>query len=242
MTRSGYLAALVTGAILVSAPAGAQPASSAGHGAALTAGDGGILAAGLAASALLLSADESISDRMRASSLHDNGAFRGTMDVARFYGDPGSLVLSAGLWAAGAVREDRTMRLVGTRAFEAVVASGAVTGAIKMLAGRARPDASPGDAQRFAFARGVRDGGAYQSFPSGHTTAAFAFASAVDGEWERLDPNRPRWVVPALYGLAALTGVSRVFQDKHWASDVVMGAAIGYVSGRAITRWHSDGR
>jgi membrane-associated phospholipid phosphatase len=47
-------------------------------------------------------------------------------------------------------------------------------------------------------------------------------------------------VVPALYGVAALTGISRVFHDRHWASDVVMGGAIGYVTGRAITRWHAD--
>lgn len=236
------LAAVVVFSHATLAPLAAAAQGPPARGEAFTGGDGGILAAGLAAGALLISADKSIADQVRASSLHDNDLVRGTMGVARVYGDPGSLVLSAGLWAAGAARDDRTMRLVGTRAFESVVASGVVTGAIKMLAGRARPDASPADAERFAFARGLRDGGAYQSFPSGHTTAAFAFASAVDGEWARLDPKRPRWVVPALYGLAALTGVSRVFDDKHWTSDVVVGAAIGYVSGRAITRWHNDPR
>ena len=61
-----------------------------------------------------------------------------------------------------------------------------------------------GNAHSIALLSGLRDGSDYQSFPSGHTTAAFAFASAVDAEWGRLSPGRPRWVVPALYGVADL--------------------------------------
>jgi membrane-associated phospholipid phosphatase len=41
--------------------------------------------------------------------------------------------------------------------------------------------------------------------------------------------------VPA-YALAGLMGVSRIHQDKHWLSDVVAGAALGFISGRTVTR------
>lgn len=212
------------------------------RGAVVTAGDGYILAAAFGAAVGISAIDQRMSDAMRTSSLHGNAAFRGVMDGARVGGDPGSLIASAALWAVGRARQDRTQKLVGLRALESVVASGIVTGGIKGLVGRARPSASPNDARSIALLRGLRDGSDYQSFPSGHTTAAFAFASAVDAEWGRLSPGRPRWVAPALYGLATLTGISRVFHDRHWTSDVVMGGAIGFVTGRAVARWHADAR
>jgi membrane-associated phospholipid phosphatase len=42
-----------------------------------------------------------------------------------------------------------------------------------------------------------------------------------------------------LYGAATLTGISRVYDHKHWASDVLLGAGIGTVSGWLVSR-HLD--
>ena len=225
---------------LLAMPAAAQRAEP--RGPAVTRGDAQLLAVAFAAAIGVSTLDQRISDALRTSSLHENAAVRSVMDGARIVGDPGSLIASVGLWAAGHARGDRTQELVGLRALESVVASGIVTGGIKGLVGRARPNVSPGNARSIGVLRRLRDGSDYQSFPSGHTTAAFAFASAVDAEWGRLSPGRPRWVAPALYGVAALTGISRVFHDRHWTSDVVMGGAIGYLTGRAIARWHADAR
>ncbi len=202
--------------------------------------DAYILGGAAATSVLLIGVDRSISDRVRGSSLQDNGFVGGVMDVAGAAGDPGTILVSAGLWISGRISDDRTQKLVGLRAFEAVVISGALNGALKGIAGRARPDQSPTAPRDWRIGRGIGDRSEYQSFASGHATAVFAFASAVDAEWARLSPKRPRWVVPALYGLASLTAVSRVYHDRHWASDVVMGSAIGFVGGRAVVRWHAD--
>jgi membrane-associated phospholipid phosphatase len=79
-----------------------------------------------------------------------------------------------------------------------------------------------------------------QSFPSGHTTAAFAFAGALHRELRASQPRAARWVVPALYTAAALTGVARMHADKHWASDVVMGAGVGVVSSHIVARFHGE--
>jgi membrane-associated phospholipid phosphatase len=52
-------------------------------------------------------------------------------------------------------------------------------------------------------------------------------------------------VGPALYGGATMVGLSRMYNNKHWASDVVVGAAIGTFSGLAVVRYHRanpDGR
>ena len=72
------------------------------------------------------------------------------------------------------------------------------------------------------------DGSDSHSFPSGHTSRSFAAAAS-------LTRRRGRAVgVPAL-GVAALVGVARVEGDKHYWSDVTVGAAVGVAAGLLIT-------
>jgi membrane-associated phospholipid phosphatase len=78
----------------------------------------------------------------------------------------------------------------------------------------------------------------FQSFPSGHSTAAFSAAAAVTSETSDWWPHST-WVIgPVLYGGASLVGVSRMYEDKHWASDVVMGAAVGVFAGLKTVRFN----
>lgn len=63
------------------------------------------------------------------------------------------------------------------------------------------------------------NGGDRNSFPSGHTTTAFAFAGVVGIE-------HPDWAIPA-YALAGLVGFSRINDNAHYLHDVFMGATIG---------------
>ena len=71
-----------------------------------------------------------------------------------------------------------------------------------------------------------------KSFPSGHTSNAFALAAVAQRHYG--------WKigVPA-YLLAGVMGASRINQDKHWFSDVVGGAALGYIVGRTVVRGNS---
>lgn len=67
------------------------------------------------------------------------------------------------------------------------------------------------------------------SFPSGHTTSAFAAATIIASEY------RDKPVVPVIaYSLAALTGLSRIHDNDHWASDVFVGATFGYAMSKLI--------
>ncbi|MFT3827962.1 MAG: phosphatase PAP2 family protein [Chitinophagaceae bacterium] len=70
------------------------------------------------------------------------------------------------------------------------------------------------------------DGSDRYSFPSGHTAVAFASAEFMRKEYQDVSP----WYGIAGYAMAATTGYLRMYNDKHWLSDVVAGAGIGILS------------
>jgi len=97
----------------------------------------------------------------------------------------------------------------------AVVVSEVLIGVLKGIYDRARP---PGSL--------VATTGA--SFPSGHAAQAFAAAEFMRMEYKDVSP----WYGVAGYAAAVATGMLRVYNDKHWMSDVVAGAGVGIASTR----------
>jgi membrane-associated phospholipid phosphatase len=79
---------------------------------------------------------------------------------------------------------------------------------------------------KFAFRRKRPDGGP-RSFPSGHTGTAFAMAPII---------HKHFGTVPGLisYGLAFATGIGRVHHNRHYVSDVIFGATLGYWAGKLV--------
>ncbi len=76
-----------------------------------------------------------------------------------------------------------------------------------------------------------------QSMPSGHAINAFAIATVFANQYEHR-----KWVPPVAYGLALLTGASRVHENRHWTSDVFVGACIGYFTAKAVLRRQGDNK
>jgi len=74
----------------------------------------------------------------------------------------------------------------------------------------------------------TRPSGGNFSFPSGHTSTAFAAAAVVD-HYYGWKPS------VAAYATAAFIGLSRIDMSKHYLSDVVAGATVGYIAGRTVT-------
>ena len=159
--------------------------------------------------------------------------------VFRILGHPGGLITGAGFYAGGLIAGNRRVEDLGLHTVESIAIANTITFAIKVTAGRARPRKNPDNARDFKPFRGLGND-EYQSFPSGHTSAAFAFASIVSSETHRWWPDS-RWIIgPIVYGGAALTGVSRIYNNAHWASDVIAGAAIGTLTGlKVYTYTHS---
>ncbi len=68
-----------------------------------------------------------------------------------------------------------------------------------------------------------------KSFPSGHTSNAFSTATLFSTIYKQ-----KKWVAPVAFSLASLVGVSRIYNNAHWASDVLAGAAVGVVSAKTM--------
>jgi hypothetical protein len=73
------------------------------------------------------------------------------------------------------------------------------------------------------------DHSGFNSFPSGHTTTAFASAEFLRQEYKDVSP----WYGVAGYAVAAATGAIRMYNNKHWLNDVVAGAGFGILSTKA---------
>lgn len=70
------------------------------------------------------------------------------------------------------------------------------------------------------------DGSGNNSFPSGHTTTAFAAAAFLQHEYKNVSP----WYGITGYAAATATGIIRLYNNRHWVSDVVAGAGVGIIS------------
>ena len=192
--------------------------------------------------------DKSIAKRLQIEGNQANRFLDRAATGVEFISSPGALVLGGGLYLTGRVGGFKDLEDLGWHGTEAVLLSTAVTNVAKVLSGRRRPydsfavaDSNPRD---FSVGGGFTTSDR-QSFPSGHTTSAFAAASVVTSELRRLYPKSV-WVVgPVMYGGATLVGLSRMYHNKHWASDVVLGAAVGTFSGLKVVRYshaHPDNK
>jgi membrane-associated phospholipid phosphatase len=196
------------------------------------------LAAGFfAGTILMIPLDKHIAMNLRDSATQANRFFSKASTGVEAIASPGAYYIGGSMYIIGRLtRQDRLADL-GWHGTEAVLFAQGVTGVVKGLAGRGRPFLSQGkDPDDFRAFKGFGSGD-WSSFPSGHTSTAFAAAAAVTNETTRWWP-KSTWIVgPLMYGGATAVGLSRMYHSRHWGSDVVIGAAIGTFSGRKLVEY-----
>ncbi len=126
---------------------------------------------------------------------------------------------SLGLYAAGLLTKNTKIRRTGVVIITAATTGGLLQTVLKSAIGRARPGTGVGNMSFDPFSKSE----GYHSFPSGHSILSTTVFYALSKQF-----SSP-WVKAGFYTAGLLTPVSRMWEDAHWISDVVVGAGIAVV-------------
>jgi hypothetical protein len=172
------------------------------------------LGAGSALALAVHPADDNINEKLQGSSFADNlfkpGKYIGSL--------PFLLSSSVATYLVGRGQHQGRVQHLGMDLIEATLLSEGITQLIKVTVRRERPIHADGT-QNSGFA-----------FPSGHAAGTFAAATVLQQHlgWKAAVPT---------YAVASLVAISRLHDERHFASDVAFGAAEGIIIGRSVT-WH----
>lgn len=177
---------------------------------------GAIVAGGLSALMLLDHPTQRFIQGRRSGSADDvAGAFR-------HFGQPEVYAtVTIGLVAAGLAGSNHELTRAGGRLALTLGLAGATSTVAKLALGRPRPSESL-DADGFVPFSGQ------DAMPSGHTTVAFALATALSDDIHRT------WATVGLYTVASGVAWSRVNDNRHWLTDVAAGAVVGITSAKLV--------
>jgi hypothetical protein len=157
-------------------------------------------------------------------------------DVSNFItnlGDGAFLVsMLASYYLAGEIFNRDNMRKIALLGMESFLISGSLVALLKYTIGRARPYTGESKQSFHPFSSSSQ----FYSFPSGHSAAAFSVATVI------AQHSKEVFVDILSYGLAGCVALSRIQRNKHWASDVFFGSAIGYFIGKKISDLNRNGR
>ncbi len=128
---------------------------------------------------------------------------------------------SLAIYGYGLLSKNQQFRQTGLSLLTSVFYSGAITGGLKLIVGRSRPYTNDSPVVLTPFSINYES----TSFPSGHATIAFAFATVLAMRSSNI------FLKTGCYTFATYISLSRIFHNQHWLSDIVFGAAIGYFIG-----------
>jgi membrane-associated phospholipid phosphatase len=168
-----------------------------------------------------------VTDRRTADALDNNrNQLNVSHDVSYLGSDYGAAGIAGAFYLVGRATHNTRARETGLLAGEALIDTGIVTAVLKQTTQRVRP---LGGKERGDFFAGGN------SFPSGHSSAAWSLATVVANEY-----HDHRVVQITAYGLATAVSLSRYTGRNHFLSDVLVGSALGYGIGRYVYRTHHE--
>jgi membrane-associated phospholipid phosphatase len=159
------------------------------------------------------------------------GSDHALIKIGEFYGEPLSVVLITGsIYLFGNIADNGWARETAVIMTAALIPGGIYQTTAKMAAGRARPYLELGYSHFEPF-RMEED---YYSFVSGHTLVATATSLVLASRINNIIAKG------AFYSLGLLTGISRLYSDDHWLSDVFLGASLAAAVTQSATVWHNN--
>jgi membrane-associated phospholipid phosphatase len=176
-------------------------------------------------------------DRSVTNIMDENSTIDNVTDFITEFGGSRGLITVATFTGLSIITKSPKGIQTSMYAFEAMLNSGLWIRFGKLLAGRERPSAS------YEYSRhpsGIWKGpinqiinkekrsvASYDAFPSGHTATIFSIATVFAEQYKDIP------IVPIIsYSFATIVGISRMIEHTHWASDVFLGAVIGYLCGK----------
>ncbi len=139
----------------------------------------------------------------------------------------GLVAAPAALYGWGHYRHDEHARQTGLLGAEALADGVAVEQGLKLVFFRERPAQDSGRGRFFQSTAGANG-----SFPSSHSTLAWATAAVLAQEYPSL------WVRTGVYTAATATSLTRVLGQQHFPSDVLVGGAAGWLIGYYVAKKH----
>lgn len=128
------------------------------------------------------------------------------------------------VYLTGLFTRNEKLRRTGVLLISSATATGFLQQLTKSLTGRARPETGLGSSHFRPFG----GGSGFRSFPSGHAVLTFTAAHSVAKQFDNA------WIKAGIYTLGVIPGLTRIYEDAHWASDVVLSWALSYFMVEAI--------
>jgi hypothetical protein len=152
------------------------------------------------------------------------------VEFGRIWGEPyATLIIGGGLYLHGIIEENKVNEKIGFEIGESAIFTGLITLLLKYSFGRERPREN---SDAFSFQPFSFMGDNYLSINSGHTALGFSLSTV-------LAKNTDNDLIKTVFYLPAfLTAFSRVYQNHHWFSDVILGGIIGYSVAEFVSKQH----
>jgi membrane-associated phospholipid phosphatase len=190
----------------------------------------------IAASAAVGAFDQRIARWARSPGVQGDSSRRDVVEQLTRVNETPIMLAALATYGVGRVAGMHTTADVGLHTLEAVVLTTGVSQVVRGVLGRTRPRVSLEDPFRFKPFTGFT-GFETRSYPSLHTAASFAAATALVGEIHERRPGAVKVAAPLLYAAAIVPPLTRIYLDQHWASDLVAGAFVGTLLGSRVVRY-----
>ena len=155
--------------------------------------------------------------------------YRFSDQVRKYSGGLADFGVAGAFYLTGKLSGNERARTTGLLGIRAVTDAYFVVEVLKTVTRRPRPTLTGGILRNHNADGEFFTGG--RSFPSGHSTQAWALATVVAHQY-----SNKRWVPPTAYGLAGFVAVARVTNREHFPTDIFVGSLMGYLIGRQVFR------